>query len=66
MACACARWEGGLWLTVPPGETYTVLLENVEPAPLHLRVRTASGISNLQGKTPPIGNRDHQSEFHLG
>jgi len=43
MTCPCARWEGGLRFTVPPGETYTVLLENVEPEPLHLVVRMATG-----------------------
>jgi arylsulfatase A-like enzyme len=43
MRCACARWEGGLQFTVPPGETYTVLLENVEADPLHLVVRMPTG-----------------------
>jgi hypothetical protein len=43
MTCPCARWEGGLRFTVPPGEAYTVLLENVEPDPLHLVVRMATG-----------------------
>ncbi len=38
MACPCARWEGGVRFTVPPGQAYTLLLENVEATPLSLMV----------------------------
>jgi arylsulfatase len=41
MTCPCASWEGGgVRLTVPPGESYTLLLENIEAEPpLSLMVR---------------------------